>query len=801
MAEGGCLTVYGKNFRFSWWSGQALVQGLLAIDLRLSERLPYGLPCRVPQLTNPHSTQPKSKAPKLHTTEKKAKLSNILFAAASTADEHVLVKREDLPRFIYLHRQCVFVMYRAALQWHVIDALLESQSLTEVRAAWWEVPNEGCAVPPRLAAHTPLRRLRDVLILHQLLRLAQADEQPVMSDFVNIVRLQTSVELDPVSRYATRWAEVLQLPLGALEEGLQSAAVREAIVCVFVYEKMVETALELMDKHATEMMPDALRRYGPLTEVIQVKGEIALQAITRRGMHVDLSAALRLRKILQEELDVCAQKVAELRDFNPFSVWRSGARAGQMKRTKNHKPMMKQERLEELLLKAADDVYTRTGTEVNVPTTPDGCVSLSSKRWAPYAALHPFIAHWCELETVARLHNFVAGLDAALVHPVYTLLVRNGRTSCAAPNIQQCPRKAGYRDLLLPAPGHVLLACDYSFIELCTLAAVCEHRYGASQLARVIREGVDPHCFTAAMFEKLSLAEFMAMKTSPDPDVRSRFDQLRQRAKAINFGIPGGQGAAALVEYALNSYGVTLSLADARQFRNRLINEVYPELSHYLFEDRRFVDQLALRLAVPVSDVWQALKELAPAEQAGRVAHDVRSVIAGDTQADGRPYPEEYKERVWEALRALNKNDSMTTMLAGVADGNEELENKLFGADVTTLTGRIRGGVGFTQACNTAFSGLAADGAKLAMWDLLHIGFRLVAFVHDEVVIELPLAANYTHPARVAADVMCRAMQEVCGSIPVAVKFTVATNWTRNAIEVRDAHGQLQPWYPSNKAP
>lgn len=86
---------------------------------------------------------------------------------------------------------------------------------------------------------------------------------------------------------------------------------------------------------------------------------------------------------------------------------------------------------------------------------------------------------------------------------------------------------------------------------------------------------------------------------------------------------------------------MALSLADAKQFRNKLINEVYPELSHYLFEDRRFVDQLAVRLGVPVGDVWQALKELAPAEHAGRVAHDVRAVIAGDTQADGRPYPEE----------------------------------------------------------------------------------------------------------------------------------------------------------------
>ena len=37
----------------------------------------------------------------------------------------------------------------------------------------------------------------------------------------------------------------------------------------------------------------------------------------------------------------------------------------------------------------------------------------------------------------------------------YTLMVRNGRTSCSSPNIQQCPRKAGYRDLIIASPGHM----------------------------------------------------------------------------------------------------------------------------------------------------------------------------------------------------------------------------------------------------------------------------------------------------------------------------------------------------------
>jgi hypothetical protein len=30
-------------------------------------------------------------------------------------------------------------------------------------------------------------------------------------------------------------------------------------------------------------------------------------------------------------------------------------------------------------------------------------------------------------------------------------------------------------------------------------------------------------------------------------------------------------------------------------------------------------------------------------------------------------------------------------------------------------------------------SGLAADGAKLAMWNLYMVGYRIIGFIHDEV--------------------------------------------------------------------
>jgi hypothetical protein len=646
-------------------------------------------------------------------------------------------------------------------------------------------------------------RLRDTQILDMLLRLAKLDAYPTPRSLEEVVEWWTGLTLEESGgeeSRSTAEARLLRAARGeweALEERARAGLARDALLAGFLYQRMFALAVEVMDQQQAEILPDAVRRFGPLTECVQVKADIVLREMRRTGLRVDLRGALQRRAQLEREL---AQVVERLRALGPeydlFTEWQSGPRRGELRRTARGKPMIRQERLEEVLLRAADEVFHRTGFRIPVPLTDDNMVSLSSKRWAAYARHHPFIQHWVELERVSRLLNFVAQLDSDVARSEYALLVRNGRCSCASPNVHQCPRQPGFRDLFIARPGHVLLALDYSFIELCTLAAVCEHRYGASELARVIREGVDPHCFTAAMFEGVSLDEFMSWKSSEREELRHRFEQLRQRAKAINFGIPGGQGAAALVEYALSSYGVELSLEQARRFRERLITQVYPELSHYLFEDRRFVDTLAFRLEAHVNDVWAALRRLAPDQPVARIAGDVRNVIAGRPRPDGVPYEDDFIRCVWEQLRQLNRNSDLEVLLRGLDEGSDELSNKLFGLDVATLTGRVRGGVGFTQAANTPFSGLAADGAKLALWNLLHAGFRPVAFVHDEILIELPEAEDYSQPAELAAHIMCISMQEICRDIPIACKFAVARNWSRQAVAVRDERGRLIAWEP-----
>jgi DNA polymerase I-like protein with 3'-5' exonuclease and polymerase domains len=124
----------------------------------------------------------------------------------------------------------------------------------------------------------------------------------------------------------------------------------------------------------------------------------------------------------------------------------------------------------------------------------------------------------------------------------------------------------GFRQCFTAAAGYTLLRCDYNWLELCTLASVCETTFGFSVLADVIRSGIDPHAYTAALFENVTLEEFMTWKDSEDAELKERFTTHRHRAKAINFGIAGGQGISSLREAALENFGVFLTHVSLLQY-------------------------------------------------------------------------------------------------------------------------------------------------------------------------------------------------------------------------------------------
>ncbi len=118
-------------------------------------------------------------------------------------------------------------------------------------------------------------------------------------------------------------------------------------------------------------------------------------------------------------------------------------------------------------------------------------------------------------------------------------------------------------------------------------------------------------------------------------------------------------------------------------------------------------------------------------------------------------------------------------------------------------TGRWRGSVTYTSACNTFFQGLGADVAKRAGWAIVRQcwgidrgplnGCRPVAFIHDEWVLECPegYAAEACEELR---RVMIREAGVLLTGVRIDVEHLLTRRLSKKAKPVRDASGRLVPW-------
>ena len=136
--------------------------------------------------------------------------------------------------------------------------------------------------------------------------------------------------------------------------------------------------------------------------------------------------------------------------------------------------------------------------------------------------------------------------DTSRVHTSFSLAATTtGRLSSSDPNLQNIPIRTEdgrkIRDAFVAEDGHVLVAADYSQIELRLLAHVAD----LPTMKQAFADGVDIHALTASEMFNVSLDEMDAA--------------TRRRAKAINFGIIYGISAFGLA----NNLGISRTEAGA----------------------------------------------------------------------------------------------------------------------------------------------------------------------------------------------------------------------------------------------
>jgi len=148
------------------------------------------------------------------------------------------------------------------------------------------------------------------------------------------------------------------------------------------------------------------------------------------------------------------------------------------------------------------------------------------------------------------------------VHTSYSLAsTTTGRLSSSDPNLQNIPIRTEdgrmIRDAFIAEPGHLLVAADYSQIELRILAHVAD----LPTMKQAFADGVDIHALTASEM-------FGEAIEGMDP-------MIRRKAKAINFGIIYGISAFGLA----NNLGI--SRTEAKDYIESYF-EKFPGIKAYM---------------------------------------------------------------------------------------------------------------------------------------------------------------------------------------------------------------------------
>ena len=187
---------------------------------------------------------------------------------------------------------------------------------------------------------------------------------------------------------------------------------------------------------------------------------------------------------------------------------------------------------------------------------------------------HPIIPMLLEYREVQKL--LTTYVEALLGHVkedgrVHATFLQNGastgRFASTNPNLQNIPIKGNsgkeIRHGFMAGKGNVYIGSDYSQIELRVLAMLC----GDEQLIETFRKGEDIHMTVAASMFNVPTAEVT--------------NDMRRKAKVINFGILYGMGITALQK----NLGTTR--AEAQAFHDAYF-AAFPKIREYLESTKEY---------------------------------------------------------------------------------------------------------------------------------------------------------------------------------------------------------------------
>ncbi len=290
------------------------------------------------------------------------------------------------------------------------------------------------------------------------------------------------------------------------------------------------------------------------------------------------------------------------------------------------------EAIEERISELQAEIWRRAGREFNVSSSKQLGEVLFEEMGLPVirktktgysadaevlgqlAVEHPIAADVLGYRSLVKLRGYVSGLLGAMdpetgrIHSTFHQSVTaTGRLSSSDPNLQNIPirEETGrrLRRAFVATEGKILVAADYSQIELRILAHLC----GDETLTEAFLTGEDIHRRTASEVFDVPMDE-----VTPD---------LRNAAKEVNFGIIYGMSAFGLSKSLKISPeeageyidGYLERLPGVKDYMERVVAEAresgyvrtvfgriryLPELHHRVYHRRMFAERMALNTPI-----------------------------------------------------------------------------------------------------------------------------------------------------------------------------------------------------------
>lgn len=463
---------------------------------------------------------------------------------------------------------------------------------------------------------------------------------------------------------------------------------------------------------------------------------------------IHLGAIWGLRTDPQRVDDFEKEVTAHLLELQEF------AKEQHFMRPKSKKPDAKWSVHEKAVQEAVFKAY-----EGKPPGTPTGEISISRETLMDSG--DEVLERFAEMGKWKKLATYIPTLKAASVHPlnIYSNpLLSTGRVSQDG-LLLMIPRQpakdkhgsvipnTNVRNAFVARDGTAISSCDYAAVELSTLGQCCIWTVGYSDLADVINSGKDPHCVLGADLLGIEYEEFVRRLKHGSSAEMAAMKLIRQAGKGGNFGFPGMMGPEAFVVYQ-KKQGFSVC--------------------QWFFGDGQCPRQKRVVCEVQGSEVRLCTRCI---EQAAVI----RTTYL-------RRWSEVQKYWGW-VMKELHNNGSVTQFISE----------------------RVRGDPTGPAAANTLFQGLAADGAKralIALTEEMYLdrdsplwGSRLLNFIHDETLMEIPLFKLHDAAYRQAA-IMVEQMKTVVPDVAIKVEPAAMLYWDKEAEAVHDADGKLIPWQP-----